>query len=57
MQFLRHIRDFFHVQFKIDVEKLSRDDEEEEEGLQLGGEKLLLTCVGVGYTNVSKAVT
>ncbi|KAL5015987.1 hypothetical protein ScPMuIL_005576 [Solemya velum] len=53
IQFLRHIRDFFQIQFKIDQQQQQENDEENEE-LQLGGEKFLLTCVGVGYTNISK---
>ena len=50
MGVMKHIRDFFQVMFKVDQQK----DEEEE--LKLGGEKLILTCVGVGYSNVSKAI-
>ena len=38
--------------FKVDPEKVKEDDED----LRLGGEKLILTCVGVGYSNVSKAI-
>ena len=50
--FLRHIRDFFHTMFKIDpVRPVDADAD-----LQTGSEKLTLTCVGVGYSNVSKAV-
>ncbi|XP_069125850.1 RNA 3'-terminal phosphate cyclase-like protein isoform X1 [Argopecten irradians] len=52
IQFLRHIRDFLHIMFKVEAE-VKKDDEEE---LQTGGEKLTLTCVGVGYSNVSKAI-
>ena len=32
------------------------DDTDEEEELKTGGDKLILTCVGVGYSNVSKAI-
>ncbi|XP_076115690.1 RNA 3'-terminal phosphate cyclase-like protein [Mytilus galloprovincialis] len=53
IQFLKHIRDFFQVMFKIETEKKT----EENEDLQLGGDKLILTCVGVGYANVSKAIS
>lgn len=50
---MKHIKDFFQVIFKVDEQK--KEDEEEEE-LKLGGEKLILTCVGIGYSNVSKAI-
>lgn len=57
MHFLRHLRDFFKVTFKIEQHvdnslRISDDDEEEE--LKTGSSKLLLTCVGTGYTNISK---
>lgn len=52
MGVMKHIKDFFQVIFKVDEQK--KEDEEEE--LKLGGEKLILTCVGIGYSNVSKAI-
>ena len=36
--------------FKLDVDKPVEEDEEQ----ALGGEKVLLTCVGVGFRNLSK---
>ena len=54
IQFLRHIRDFFQVMFKVDVQQ--KPDEDEDQELKLGGEKLILTCVGVGYANISKPI-
>lgn len=60
IQFLRHIRDFFQVTFSIKVDKKpvvpSNDENDEEEELKLGADKLILTCVGVGYANVSKPI-
>ncbi|XP_071542585.1 RNA 3'-terminal phosphate cyclase-like protein [Panulirus ornatus] len=55
MHLLRHLRDFFQVTFKIDeyAEKsFSFSDEATER--KLGAPKLLLTCIGTGYTNISK---
>ncbi|ESO92599.1 hypothetical protein LOTGIDRAFT_216688 [Lottia gigantea] len=52
IHFLRHIKEYFQLMFKIDPVQVA----EEEEDLQIGGEKLLLTCVGIGYSNVSKAI-
>lgn len=49
IEFLRHIRDFLQIMFKIEQQK---EDEEEHKG----GEKVLMTCVGVGYTNISKTL-
>jgi len=61
IQFLRHIRDFFQVTFNIKKAPMpmappGEDDEEGEEPseLRVGADKLVLTCVGVGFTNVSK---
>lgn len=53
IQFLRHVYSFFDVMFKIEPQQVSEEDED----LRSGGEKLILTCVGVGYSNISKAVS
>lgn len=44
IQFLRDLRDFFGIVFKIEPLK------EEDETL----DQVVLTCIGVGYTNISK---
>lgn len=49
IEFLRHIRDFFQLMFKIEVQKPSEDERK-------GGDKVLLTGVGVGYSNLNKTV-
>uniref|UniRef100_A0A7N8XG75 RNA 3'-terminal phosphate cyclase-like protein n=1 Tax=Mastacembelus armatus TaxID=205130 RepID=A0A7N8XG75_9TELE len=49
IEFLRNIRDFFQVMFKIEVKKPSEDERN-------GGDKVLMTCVGVGYSNISKTL-
>lgn len=46
IQFLRDLRDFFGVVFKIEPLK------EEDEVL----DQVVLTCVGVGYTNISRRI-
>nr|CAG4640852.1 EOG090X05X4 [Eulimnadia texana] len=50
INFLRHLRDFLGTMFKIETKTRDSDDEE----LQTGADKVLLTCVGIGYTNISK---
>lgn len=47
IEFLRHIRDFFQIMFKIDVQKTLEDERK-------GGDKVLMTCVGVGYSNLNR---
>lgn len=49
IEFLRHIRDFFQIMFKIDVQKPLEDERK-------GGDKVLMTCVGVGYSNMNKTL-
>lgn len=49
IEFLRHIRDFFQIMFKIEVQKPLEDERK-------GGDKVLITCVGVGYSNISKTL-
>lgn len=52
VQFLRHIRDFFQVLFKLETVNHNPD----EAGGKLGGSKVLLTCIGVGFSNISKTI-
>lgn len=48
VHFMRHMRDFFDVVYKITRQKSS---DEERTG---SDEKYILSCVGVGFTNLSK---
>lgn len=50
IQFLRHLKEFFGVMFKIQAQQ-SGDD-----GSTGGETKVLLSCVGVGYTNINKTM-
>ncbi|XP_015590069.1 RNA 3'-terminal phosphate cyclase-like protein [Cephus cinctus] len=50
IQFLRDLRDFFGTVFKIEHVK------EEEDDTLTTQEQILLTCVGIGYTNISRRV-
>ncbi|XP_049957172.1 RNA 3'-terminal phosphate cyclase-like protein [Schistocerca serialis cubense] len=52
IQFLRHMKEYFNLAFKLDViETIDNEDE-----LNVGSKKVKLTCVGVGFTNLSKRV-
>lgn len=46
--FLRHLKEFFGITFKIEPKE--NDDEDNSRG----ADKVVLTCVGIGYTNISK---
>lgn len=48
IEFLRHLRSFFQIMFKIET----KTAEEE----HMGGEKVLMTCVGIGFSNLSKTI-
>ena len=50
IQFLRHLKEFFGVMFKIQAQQ-SGDD-----GSTGGETKVLLSCVGVGDTNINKTM-
>ena len=51
IQFLRHLKEFFGVMFKIEAQQ--SDDNDREIGRE---NKVLLSCVGVGYTNINKTM-
>nr|ACO15044.1 RNA 3-terminal phosphate cyclase-like protein [Caligus clemensi] len=52
VHFLRHLRDFFQITFKLET----FEDEDSSE-LQMGADKVMLTCVGTGFTNIAKRTT
>ena len=52
VQFLRHQKDFFGTVFKLEDHV-----EAEAEDLRMGAGKVKLTCVGMGFTNLSKRTT
>jgi len=51
VQCLRHVRDFMELTFKLETQ---HREEEEDKELQLGADKVVLTCVGLGYSNLNK---
>lgn len=48
------MRDFLQVMFKIEAQQETYEAHIES---RTGSEKILLTCVGVGFSNLSKTVT
>ena len=62
VHFLRHLKDSFQLVYKLETfnalnstESMENDLDEYE--LQMGANKVVATCVGVGYTNLSKRTT
>lgn len=53
--FLQLLREFFGITFKLDTFKEDKDveDEEMDEG---ASPRVVLTCVGIGYSNITKRV-
>lgn len=51
VHFLQHLRDFFSITFKLENPETEDDDDS-----LPGAQKVLMTCVGIGYTNISKRV-
>lgn len=54
VHFLRHLKDSFQTVFKLETHC---DKSENSQELQMGADKVLLTCVGAGYNNLSKRTT
>ena len=60
VHFLRHLKDSFQVLFKLETFNSSPTGESEndlDEELNMGANKVVATCVGVGFTNLSKRTT
>ncbi|XP_048874675.1 RNA 3'-terminal phosphate cyclase-like protein isoform X2 [Brienomyrus brachyistius] len=49
IEFLRHVRDFFQIMFKIETQMPEEDSRK-------GGSKVLVACVGAGFANISKTL-
>lgn len=50
--FLQHLREFFGITFQIH-NYISEDDED----VIRGADKINMTCVGIGYSNINKRIT
>ncbi|XP_029775549.1 RNA 3'-terminal phosphate cyclase-like protein [Suricata suricatta] len=48
IEFLRHLKSFFQIMFKIETKPCGEELK--------GGDKVLLTCVGIGFSNLSKTL-
>ena len=50
------MKDFMQIMFKLETYESEEEQEGggEEGGLRIGTDKVLLTCVGLGFTNLSK---
>ena len=60
VHFLRHLKDSFQVVFRLETYNSTPTDEpdtELDEELSMGANKVVATCVGVGFTNLSKRTT
>ena len=53
---LRHVRDFMDLTFKLETYE-HKDELDDDQKLKLGADKVMLTCVGVGYTNMNKKIS
>ena len=54
VQQLRHMKDFMQIMFKLETYESEEEQEGGAGGLRIGADKVLLTCVGLGFTNLSK---
>lgn len=55
IQFMRHMKDFFNMMYKIDKVRRKPSDVENDADRAIGSdEKYIITCMGVGFTNLNK---
>ncbi|XP_068633444.1 probable RNA 3'-terminal phosphate cyclase-like protein [Battus philenor] len=56
ISFLQHLKEFFGVMFKLEVLRSDADDEcsDDEDNSVPKSQKVKMTCVGIGYVNISK---
>lgn len=51
VQFMRHMKDFFNLMYKIDKVRQNPNSEDRAQGSE---QKYIVTCMGVGFTNLNK---
>ncbi|CAG9561642.1 unnamed protein product [Danaus chrysippus] len=54
IKFLQHLKEFFGVMFKLEVLRSEEDESSDEEDTYAIAQKIKMTCVGIGYVNISK---
>ena len=54
---LVEVRDFFETVFKLETFNDPSQEGADGEALKMGADKVLATCVGIGYTNLAKRTT
>ncbi|XP_055626334.1 probable RNA 3'-terminal phosphate cyclase-like protein [Toxorhynchites rutilus septentrionalis] len=55
--FLQHLREFFGITFKLENAAVANGEEDEQDDDEMtGSNKVMMTCVGIGYSNYSKKV-
>lgn len=52
ISFLQHLKEFFGVMFKLEV--INDDGEDSDDEGVTPANKVKMTCVGIGYVNISK---
>ena len=57
VHFLRHLKDFFETVFKLETFNDPSQESADGEPLRLGADKVVATCVGIGYSNLAKKMT
>ncbi|RWS04778.1 RNA 3' [Dinothrombium tinctorium] len=56
IQFLRHMKSFLHVTFKLEVDESSEKVDSEGYEYKKGSQKVIATCIGIGMMNLSKTI-
>lgn len=58
IQLLRHIKEFLELTFKLESSQSNTDcNADIENQYKTGSKKIIATCVGIGFTNLSKTVS
>ena len=55
VEMLRNMKLFLGITFRLELIPAKKHKKNENEGMKSGSDKVLLTCIGVGYQNLNKA--
>ncbi|XP_059618726.1 probable RNA 3'-terminal phosphate cyclase-like protein [Phlebotomus argentipes] len=54
IHFLQHLREFFSITFKLENHTDAEEEDDEASESPATAPKILMTCVGIGYSNINK---
>lgn len=56
VQLLKHMKQILQITFKLEVNRKEDEEDDRDAALKKGSEKIKATCLGIGFSNLSKTI-